>query len=119
MTDVTVGTVDVPSGELRAPAANEAHGRDLKVDLGGGTMLYGYACPTHGLRYYRVGAEGRLACAAFADIPQNDPSAPLCPHCLSPLATALPEGDVLGEVLVGSWCVSDLLRIAGGLRGGV
>jgi hypothetical protein len=119
MTDVTIGKVDVPSGELRAPGFNEIHGRDLQLDLGGGVVVYGYACPTHGLRYYREGEDGPLVCAGIADIPQGDTAAPLCPHCLSPLAAALPEGDVLGEVLVNSWVMSDLLRIAGTLRGEV
>jgi hypothetical protein len=95
----------------------EVHGRDLKVSLGGEVWLYGYACPTHGLRYYRVG-DGGLRCYGIADMVQLDPDVPVCPQCLSPLGAALPAGDVCNEMLVPAQAMVELRRLADALRGG-
>lgn len=87
--------------------ADEIHGRELVVG-----EVFGYACPTHGLRYYRRGEKGRLELCGIADTVQLDPDVPVCPRCLSPLGSPLPEGDAVGEILVPAHALAELQWMA-------
>jgi hypothetical protein len=100
----------------------EVHGRDLKVSLGGEVWLYGFACPTHGLRYWQVNTEAPSSISPahpFTVVPGDWDSSgePECQLCLSPLASHTEFDDPCNEMLVPAESLANLLALAGVLKG--
>jgi hypothetical protein len=118
-----------PAFDVRGSAADredppEVHGRDLKVSLGGEVWLYGFACPTHGLRYYAASQPGEPLSAAswhpFTTVPgERDLEAGdfiVCQVCRSPLAWACGQDDPCNDMLVPAQALVSLRRLASVLQ---